>query len=365
MEIGAKLKEISQLFRVNGRFVGYEHIRIGNVNQTYTVTIRDKEGKRIRYLVQRINTYAFHNPEVVMHNIDLVTSYLHQRNPHLIGINFLQAEDGKSYVEDEDGVWRMSNFIPSVTHCSCEDPAIAVETGRAFGAFQALLLDFDASQLYETIPDFHNTPKRSATLLADAQRDPLGRVAQVQEELAFVASVQEEAGILARWLAAGELPLRVTHNDTKVNNVLFDEDRPYALTVVDLDTVMPGLVASDFGDAIRFGANREAEDSENWQNAGCDMEIFRNFARGFLGQTGGVLTPRELESLSIAPFVLSFECGIRFLDDYITGDPYFKIEFPQHNLVRTRCQFAMAKDCLSRREEMAAIIKECLPDQTC
>ena len=358
--VESKLREICQQFQVPGHFAGYEHIKVGNVNQTYTVVFRREKGKRERYLLQRINSYAFRNPAQLMHNVELVTQCIHENLPEQKCIQFQHARDGRAFVQDREDIWRMYTFIPAVTYGSAESDEIVYETGKAFGMFQKALSHFDPDQLYETIPQFHNTPKRIENLMRDAERDLVGRVKEVQPELKAIAELAEQAGILYRMYEAGELPRRVTHNDTKMNNVLFDDKTGKAITVIDLDTVMPGLLANDFGDAIRFMANEEAEDSEHWEMARCNMKIFRVFTEGFLGQLKGQLTKNEVDTLCYSPFVLTLELASRFLDDYILGDPYFKTDYPEHNLVRTRCQLQMAKDCLAKKDEMDRIIHECM-----
>ena len=357
MDTSTKLQQICRAFRITGTFMHFEHIKIGNVNQTYKVTFRKSDGEIKHYIVQKVNTYAFKRPKEVMHNIDLVTEHIRAKKPGEVALHFHHTEDRKTYVIDEDGFWRLCNYVPSETYDSGSDPVVLLGAAEAFGEFQRMLSDFDASQLYETIYDFHNTPKRLETLFADAEADPVGRACQVQEELAYLRSVAQDACRLTRMLEAGELPLRVTHNDTKINNVLFDRDSHKALVIVDLDTVMPGLVAHDFGDAIRFAANVVAEDCPDAELARCDLEVFRTFTKGFLAKTGDMLTQAEKDTLALSPFVLAVELASRFLDDYLMGDQYFTIRYPDHNLVRARCQLALAKDFWRKQDEMAAIVK--------
>lgn len=359
MDINQKLRQICRGFRIQGEYAGYEHIKVGNVNQTYQVTFHAPEGTLKHYIVQTVNTYAFRKPEQVMHNIDLVTEHIRAKKPGQVALHFHHTADRKTFISDADGFWRLCNYIPSNTYNSCSDPEILRGTGEAFGEFQLMLADFDASQLYETIVNFHNTPKRIEALFRDAQLDPLGRAAEVQRELDYIASVREEACRLTRMQEAGQLPLRVTHNDTKINNVLFDRRTSQAVAVIDLDTVMPGLVGHDFGDAVRFASNFVAEDSPDWQKAGCNLEVFRLFTEGFLAKTAGMLTQNEIDTLALSPFVLAVELAGRFLDDYLLGDLYFKINSPKHNLVRARCQLALARDLLDKQPQMDEIIHAC------
>ena len=358
MDLNKKLEQVSRLFRIEGEYIGYETICIGNVNQTYEVKFILPEGKPKSFLIQNVNTYAFRQPIQLMENIDKVTEHIRAKKPGQIALHFHHTADRKTYVEDGQFFWRMTNFIPSKTYCTVTDPEIVHNAGCAFGEFQEQLADFDINQLYETIPDFHNTRVRYAQLQAAVEKDPVGRVAEVQAELDYLMSVQDAACILTDMADRGELPLRVTHNDTKINNVLFSPVDKRAMVVVDLDTVMPGLVGHDFGDAIRFATNREAEDSRDLDNVGVNMEIFRAFAEGFLSLTAKTLTKNEIETLAWSPFVLAVELATRFLADYILGDPYFNINCVDHNLARTRCQIALAKDMQGKMPEMEKIVKD-------
>lgn len=357
MQTEKHLSEICRQFRIEGELEEAIRIPVGNVNQTYQAICRMNDGKRKSFIVQRLNTFVFKHPREVMQNIDLITEHIRAKKPDGVPLHFHHTEDRKTYVEDEEGFWRLYNYIPSVTYDTCENPEVLKNAGEAFGRFQRSLADFDASVLYETIPDFHNTPARFRTLFEDARRDPLHRADSVREELSYLASVRELAGQLAGLQAAGELPLRVTHNDTKINNVLFHPETNEALTIIDLDTVMPGLVAHDFGDAIRFAANNVAEDSKDYANAGLNLELFSAFTEGFLSQTGDSLTERELETLPLGVFTLTAELAARFLDDYLLGNVYFRTEYPEHNLVRTRCQINMAKDVYRKLDQMKEIIR--------
>ena len=361
--IARKLKEIGDAFCIKGPFFSYEEIKMGNVNHTYKVNYIVDDGtgmaKIKSYLVQRVNTYAFQHPVELMQNIDRVTEHIRRERPKNQSLHFHHTEDRKNYLMDDDGFWRLSNYVPSVTYDSCDDLDVVRSAGEAFGDFQLMLSDFDAAQLFYTIPDFHDTRKRYAKLREDAQADPCGRVSEVREELDWLLSVEDEACKLTDLYNAGELPLRVTHNDTKINNVLFDEETRRALVVIDLDTVMPGLVGHDFGDAIRFAANFVEEDSPEADKAGLNLNIYWAFAEGFLKETAPALTEAEVATLGNSCFTLACELATRFLDDYITGDKYFKIHSPQHNLVRTRCQIALAKDMQKKMNAMNAIVQDC------
>ena len=362
-DVARKLLGVGEAFRIPGPFFSYEEIKMGNVNHTYKVNYIRDDGtgmaKIKSYLVQRVNTYAFQHPIELMQNIDRVTQHIRTKHPEAQSLHFHHLESGENYLMDDDGFWRLSNYVPSITFDTCDDLNVVRSAGQAFGEFQMMLSDFDASQLFYTIPDFHDTRKRYAKLKADMQADPYGRVAEAQQEVEWLLSVEDEACKLTDLFNAGKLPLRVTHNDTKINNVLFDEGTHKALVVIDLDTVMPGLVGHDFGDAIRFASNFVEEDCKDADQAGVNLNIYWAFAEGFLKETAATLTENEVDTLGISCFALACELATRFLDDYITGDQYFKIKYPDHNIVRTRCQIALAKDMQVKMDAMNAIVRDC------
>ncbi len=358
--IELKLQEVCKHFRIPGKYVSYEQIKMGNINQTYKVNYIGSDHESKSYIVQKINTFVFKNPEQVMHNIDCVTEHIREKKQKGVTLHFHHTSDRKTYINDENGFWRLTNFIPSVTYNQNPTAEALYHAGAAFGEFQMQLGDFETTKLYETIPNFHNTKMRLQKLFEDAQNDPCGRAKSVKTELDYIASVRELACRMTDMQERGELPLRVTHNDTKINNVLFDERTLEALTVIDLDTVMPGLVGHDFGDAVRFSCNTEAEDSKNYDKVSFDLKLFRAFTEGFLSQTEKTLTKEEIDTLPLSAFSLTIELASRFLDDYLEGDVYFKINYPDHNLVRTRCQLALAKDIGKKLDAMERIVRECV-----
>ena len=360
MELFDKLREICKLFCIKGTFLGYETIQVGNVNKTYEVKFLMDEGYNKSFLVQNVNTYAFRQPVELMENIDKVTEHIRGKKPGQVALHFHHTADRKTYVIDGNDFWRMTNFIPSLTFNTAEDREVIRNAGRAFGEFQMQLADFDITQLVETIPGFHDTVRRFEALDASVRADAVGRVAQVREELEFLESVRETACRLTTMQRAGQLPLRVTHNDTKINNVLFHPVEKTPLVVIDLDTVMPGLVGHDFGDAVRFAANFAEEDCKDVSKVGVDLEVFRAFAEGFLEMTAKTLTPNEVDTLALSCLCLTVELSTRFLADYLDGDKYFKTDYAEHNLVRTRCQIALAKDMLRKLPQMEAIVRECV-----
>ena len=359
MELYDKLLEVSRLFRIDYEYLGYETIQMGNVNRTYKVNFLLPEGKPKSFLVQNVNTYAFRNPVGLMDNIDKVTEHIRAKKPGQLALHFHHTADRKTYVEDGKNFWRMTNYVPSITYNAVTDLNVVRNAGKAFGEFQMDLADFDIHELTETIPGFHNTRQRYETFLRSVQENKAGRVQEVQEEIDFLLSVQDLACKLTDLQMAGELPLRVTHNDTKINNVLFHPETRDAMIVIDLDTVMPGLMGHDFGDAIRFAANETQEDSRELDKVAVNLEVFRAFAEGFLPMTAKTMTEKELETLALSCFVLTSELATRFLADYLDGDLYFKINAPDHNLMRTRCQIALAKDMLKKMPEMERIVREC------
>ncbi len=357
MDLHQKLLEVSRLFRIEYDYLGYETIQMGNVNQTYKVNFMLPEGKPKSFLVQNVNTYAFRNPIGLMENIDKVTEHIRAKKPGKLALHFHHTADRKTYVVDGKNFWRMTNYVPSITYNSVSDMDIVRNAGKAFGEFQMDLDDFDITELTETIPGFHNTRSRYEKLIASVQEDKAGRAKDVQEEIDFLMSVQDTACKLTELQKEGKLPLRVTHNDTKINNVLFHPENNDAMIVIDLDTVMPGLMGHDFGDAIRFAANFVEEDCPDHEKAGVNLEVFKAFAEGFLSMTAKTMTETELETLALSSFVLTSELATRFLADYLDGDLYFNTKYESHNLVRTRCQIALAKDMLKKMDKMDAIVR--------
>ncbi len=362
MDLYHKLEEVSRLFRIDYEYLGYETIQMGNVNRTYKVNFMLPEGKPKSFLVQNVNTYAFRNPVGLMENIDKVTEHIRRKKPGKLALHFHHTADRKTYVSDGSNFWRMTNYVPSVTFNSVVNLDVVRNAGKAFGEFQMDLSDFDIGELTETIPNFHNTISRYEKLIQSVQENRAGRADQVREEIDFLMSVQEKACTLTRLQKEGKLPLRVTHNDTKINNVLFDPETQDAMIVIDLDTVMPGLIGHDFGDAIRFAANFVEEDCQEYDKVGVNLEVFQAFAEGFLSMTAKTMTDMEIETLALSSFVLTAELATRFLADYLDGDLYFNIKYPEHNLVRTRCQIALAKDMLRKMEDMEAIVRRCVAE---
>ena len=353
------IRMIGGKFRIGGKLYSFDPIILGNINSTYKVTYQQEDGSFRNYLFQGVNTSVFTNPVKIMENIDRVTTFIREKYPHQLSLHFYHTENGDIYyVADDHCFWRVSNYVESITFNSTDDLEVIESTGEAFGNFQMQLSDFDGSLLHETIPDFHNTQKRLDTLFKDAERDVCGRVAEVREELDYIRSVKDVASELSIRFAKGEIPTRVTHNDTKANNVLFDRKTRRPLVVIDLDTIMPGMAMYDFGDAVRFIANTSEEDEKDISCVYFDTAKFRAFCNGFIGKVKNSLTQYEIDNLVLASFSITIELAARFLDDYIVGDTYFKCKYPGHNLVRTRCQLKLAKDIMNKFDELNWIVRD-------
>lgn len=351
-----ELLEVCEHFKLDGQYLGYAEIKLGHINSTYYVRyIRPDVGDRV-YVVQKINMYVFKNPRIIMENIDKITTHIREVDPSA-ALHFHHTPDGKNYLINKGSFWRMYTYVEGTT-VDGENAAGMYAAGKAFGRFQMDLNDFDASSLKETIPDFHNTKKRFEHLFATSIEDPCARLAEVKDELAAAHEIATTACKISFESEKGAFPLRPTHNDTKTNNVLINEKTGEPICVIDLDTVMPGLIMHDFGDAIRYGANAAAEDEADLSLVRLDLDMYRAFAEGFIGETASILTKAELEYMALGAVTMTAECGIRFLDDYLSGDQYFRIAYPEHNLVRARNQLTLAKDMIAHLDEMNAIVNE-------
>lgn len=362
------LKELTDIldnFSLAGRFSSCEPIDDGHINDTFKVTYVIG-GKEIHHLLQRINTDVFKDPDSLMANVNYVTSFLRDKiiaaggNPERETLYCKPCKNGKKYFTAADGkVWRLYNFVEdSFSYNSIESPEVFFRAGQAFGNFQRSLSDFPIDRLYETIPDFHNTAKRYKNLCDSIEKNASGRAVYASAEIEFARERRNETYILTGKAAIGDLPIRVTHNDTKLNNVLFDKKTETPICVVDLDTVMPGLSLYDFGDAIRFGANTGAEDEKDLSKVSLDLNLYEQYVRGFLSTAGESLTSEEVKCLPFSAKMMTFECGMRFLTDYIDGDIYFKTAYKEHNLVRCRSQFALVADMEKKYDEMKKITAE-------
>ena len=331
-------------------------IKSGHINHTYLITT----DTGVRYILQWINQFVFPHVDKLMHNMSAISEYLRaQGEGSSAMIRYIDTLDGQSYYNDgQGGAWRIYRFVdnsiclqhPETTEDFCE-------CGRAFGAFQYALRDFPVGQLEETIVDFHNTVDRYRQLREAVRENRASRLDEVGEEIAFLLEREERACQLHRMREAGLLPLRATHTDTKINNVLFHDVTRKAICVIDLDTVMPGLSAFDFGDAIRFGASTAAEDEPDLRKVRLDLELYRAFAHGFCEQCPS-LTEEELRALPLGAFTMCLECGMRFLTDYLNGDVYFAVDRPKQNLDRARTQFKLVQEIERCWDSLTSIIRE-------
>jgi len=330
----------------------------GHINTTFLV-VKDAH----RYILQKMNTHVFPKPDELMENIIGVTEHIRKKAPTEAAdrstLTVVPALDGSTHICDDDGgYWRMYEFVEGTvtyeTIKSAEDFKLCAE---AFGVFQQQLADYPAEKLHESIENFHNTPKRYENLMKAVEKDICGRLSEVTAEVEFAKAHKEFCETLERARIAGTLPLRVTHNDTKLNNILFDEKTGAPICVIDLDTVMPGYSVNDFGDSIRFGANTAVEDETDLSKVTLDLSLFEAYAEGFLKGCNGSLTDTELDLLPVGAIMMTLECGMRFLTDYLEGDVYFRIHRERHNLDRARNQFALVADMERKLPEMKAVIR--------
>ena len=332
----------------------------GHINDTFKVHTQPDNR---RFILQRMSAAAFKRPDQLMDNIIGVTEYLGRQIVSRGGdrareaLKVLRPRSGESYYTDSrDGAWRVYHFVErTVCHQTADKPELFAASGRAFGRFQLLLKDYPADTLYETIPNFHNTEDRLARFKAAVRADKLGRGAECRPEIDFVLAREADCSVALDAMRAGKLPLRVTHNDTKLNNVLMDADTGEGVCIIDLDTVMPGLVIYDFGDSIRFGANHCAEDETDLTKVNLDVDLFSIYTAAFLEGSGGSLTDDEIAYLPWGARLMTLECGIRFLADYLEGDVYFHIARERHNLDRCRTQFKLVSDMEEHWRELEAI----------
>ena len=354
--------DILERFCLDGKAVSCKPYGSGHINRTHLVTTERGHA----YILQKINDDVFQDVSALMHNISSVTRHLRAAGldeRHVLTL--VPADDGAEYIffdngeTEKAGYYRVYEFISdglSLDHP--ENEWVFRQSALAFGRFQMQLKDFPAATLAQTIPKFHDTIDRYRLLRRAIDADALGRAAGVAREIDFALERERYAGCMLRMLECGELPLRVTHNDTKLNNVVFDAATREPLCVVDLDTVMPGLSGNDFGDSIRFGANHSAEDEKDLSKVNFDIDLFEIYTKGFLETAGGALTEKEKETLPWGAKLMTLECGIRFLTDYLEGDHYFKVHREGQNLDRCRTQFKLVSDMESQWDAMAAVVKK-------
>ncbi len=341
-----------RLFVTEGELVSLAPYGEGHINSTFLAETTKK-----KYILQKINTVVFKKPEEVMHNILLVTEFIRSKGAESLTV--VKNAEGEPMVKTEEGAWRVYDFIEdSLTLQRVETAEDFKNAGNAFGEFQKALSDFDASALFETIARFHDTPNRFENFKAAVANNKSGRLDTCLPEVQFVKDRADTYGEIVKGLSDGTIPLRVTHNDTKLNNILLDPVTRRGKAVIDLDTVMPGSMLYDFGDSIRFGASTAAEDEKDLSKVHFDISLFRAYVEGFCGSVKESITKRERELLPYGAYLMTMECGMRFLADYIDGDTYFATKYPEHNLVRCRTQFALAAEMQEQMAEMQKIVDE-------
>ena len=359
------IKSVCEKFCIAGEYKCYEMVTSGHINTTYRVYFL-RNGEVKDYILQRVNTYVFRNPIEVIENISAVTEFIRAKIKQKQGtakrnvLHYAQTQDGKYYTYMDDGsFWRCCRYIDnSVCFEHTDDLGVVECSGKAFGEFQQYLEDYPVGSLNIVIPHFHNTIMRYEAFRKSLAEDIVKRAKDVRELANEYFEVEEVATKLYRLQKQGVLPLRVTHNDTKTSNILFDADTLENLSVIDLDTVMPGLVAFDFGDAIRVAASTAAEDEKDLSKVALNMEKYEAFTRGFVRQVKNSLTQAEKDTLALGAVAMTVECGVRFLTDYLDGDVYFKIHYMGQNLVRAKCQLALAQDMINHLDEMQEIVNK-------
>ena len=358
------LNEALQAFDFGAPVVGAMRFGYGHINDTFCVHTQPKDDPCRCFILQRMSSAAFKRPDQLMKNIIGVTEFLGKKIESAGGdrsreaMEVIRPKNGEDYYTDsEGGAWRVYPFVTDIVcYQTADSPEKFAASGRAFGRFQKMLDGYDASTLFETIPHFHDTEDRLRLLKEAVAADAFGRVKDCEAELAFVAAREKDCSVALQALRDGVLPLRVTHNDTKLNNVLIDKKTGEGICVIDLDTVMPGLSINDFGDSIRFGANHCAEDEKDLSKMAIDLELFAAYAAAFLEGAGDTLTDAELSYMPWGAKLMTLECGIRFLTDYLSGDTYFRTHREGQNLDRCRTQFKLVADMEAHWDEMNAII---------
>ena len=356
-----EMSEVLKHFAIPSKPVACHTCGNGNINSTFWVKTEDGQ----EYLVQKVNTYVFKKPYELMENIHKVTQFLADKISEKGGdfergtLNFIQSDNGKFCYHDHenDAFWRIYHYISgAVAYDSADKPGLLREAARAFGKFQRHLEDYPAETLYETIPNFHHTVARYEAFEASVAADAAARAASVGAEIETLRKFSPYASLIVDGLADGTLPTRVTHNDTKLNNVLFDEATDKCLCVIDLDTVMPGSLLCDFGDAIRFAANNTAEDDPDLSKVFLRLDLYEEYVSGFFAGLKGAITEKEISLLPESALILTYELALRFMTDYLDGDKYFKLKYPEHNLVRARAQLRLCEDIESKLPAMREIV---------
>lgn len=363
-------KDLQEVFANYGfdasSYVNIKQIKIGHINSTYTLYF-DQGSSVKRYLLQEINTHVFKNPIQLMENIEKITAFLSEKvrlsgakNYENLSLRVIHTLDHHSYmISSKNHFFRVYNFIENAkTYQKTNDLKLFYNAGKTIGTFQNMLSDFDASQLHETIPNFHNTPYRFQTFLKVLKENPCDRAKDCEEEIQFVLHLKDFTPVITSLIEQKLIPIKVTHNDTKLNNIMFDCETKEGLCLVDLDTVMPGTILYDFGDAIRSGCNRADEDEKNLEKVRFSVDLFKAFSEGYLSSVASSITECEVNHLVDSAILMTFECGMRFLTDYLDGDHYFKTKYDNHNLVRCRTQFHLVKQMIEQKDVLEEIVQE-------
>lgn len=352
-------------FAIDGEFVSCEPYGSGLINRTY-VAVYNEGGRRVRYIVQRINTNLFKNVDGLMNNIKLVTEFNRAEimkrggDPDRESLTLVPTKNGGTYFRTEEGdCYRVYVFIENAKgYDVVEKPEHFYESAVAFGKFAMLLDRFDSSKLFEVLPDFHNTVKRFDNFRRSLEADKFNRAKDVKKEIEFALNREKITHTIVDLLASGKMPSRVTHNDTKLNNVLIDTRTDKAVSVIDLDTMMPGSICYDFGDSIRFGCNPCLEDTPETEKVIFNMPLFETYTKGYLSVFGDTITDIERKNLPMGAILMTYECGIRFLTDYLDGDVYFRKTREGQNIDRTRSQFKLVSDMEKRYDEMLSAVEK-------
>lgn len=361
-----RIKQVASHFQFEGNLIKIESYGSGHINDTYLLTYAIGWMGCIRVILQRINNNVFPEPVQLMENIVNVTSFLHNKilenngDPYRETLNVIPTVNGEFYYkESEEDYWRSFMFV-SDAFCyeAVSQPEDFYQSALAFGRFQCLLAEFPVEKLHETIADFHNTKKRFMDFQRAVAADTAGRASSVQKEIQFILDREEDACFFTDLIEKNVLPIRVTHNDTKLNNIMIDSKTRQGICVIDLDTTMPGLAMYDFGDSIRFGANTGAEDERDLSKVSLNMELFDIYTKGFIEGCRGQLTSRELELLPMGAKIMTYECGMRFLMDYLQNDVYFKTSRAGQNLDRARSQLKLVMDMESKWDEMNKVVEK-------
>lgn len=360
-----EFSDILSNFAINGEFISCEPYGSGLINRTY-VAVYNEGGKRVRYIVQRINTNLFKNVDGLMNNIKIVTEFNRAEivkrggDPNRESLTLVPTENGGTYFRTEEGdCYRVYVFIENAKgYDVVEKPEHFYESAVAFGKFAMLLDRFDSSKLFEVLPDFHNTVKRFDNFRRSLEADKFNRAKDVKKEIEFALNREKITHTIVDLLASGKMPSRVTHNDTKLNNVLIDTRTDKAVSVIDLDTMMPGSICYDFGDSIRFGCNPCLEDTPETEKVIFNMPLFETYTKGYLSVFGDTITDIERKNLPMGAILMTYECGIRFLTDYLDGDVYFRKTREGQNIDRTRSQFKLVSDMEKRYDEMLSAVEK-------